>query len=354
MIVVLNFGALVPKRIGEKKMETSPMRRFCSKVILTSMLVLCLVQSSNNQCISANFFRPQAVANHSTVEVKPDRGFPVLGPWMVYYGSSKNLNLDQLAQKFRIIIIDADPHLGAFSASQIDKLRANKQNRVLSYLNIGACENFRSYWKEDIVKPNSKNVFKSCKSSNATLGPYNGFNDEVWMNPANTDYQELILDYVSVQLQDQHVDGFFFDNLGIIENQELCDAACQKGGLELVYKLRAKYPSLLFVMNGASGKTTQTGHVGDVLFSTLIDGIIRESVYKPKYDSWGEAELLAWQALKPAPGQQQFFIGTLDFVGDCSKAKKAKEAYALSRAKGFSPYASDSTAGLKVVCDWKF
>jgi cysteinyl-tRNA synthetase len=318
------------------------------------VLVLCVAQVTNTGRVTANFSLPQAVANDRNAQIKSGRGFPVLNPWMVYYGSSKDVDLDQLAIKFRIMIIDADPHLGAFSATQIEQLKRNKQNRVLSYLNIGACENFRSYWKDDIAKPGSKKKFKSCRNTKAELGQYPDFPEEVRMNPANKDYQELILDYVSVQLQQQQVDGFFFDNMDIIEDEKLCNANCRNGGLGLVQKLRAKYPSLLFVMNGASGKFTLTGHVGNVAFPTLIDGIVRESVYKPTYDSSGEAELLAWEALRLMPGQQQFFIGTLDFVGDCGNENQAKEAYASSRAKGFSPYASDSTAGLKVICDWKF
>ena len=54
--------------------------------------------------------------------------------------------LDKVAAMFRIINIDADPSMSNFTPAEIAQLRAGGANRVTSYLNIGSCENFRSYW----------------------------------------------------------------------------------------------------------------------------------------------------------------------------------------------------------------
>ena len=79
------------------------------------------------------------------------RGFPVGQPWVAFYGSpTSSLDLARVAAAFRIIDIDADPDVG-FTTAQIAQLRSAGQNRVISYMNVGACENFRSYWDQCMV-----------------------------------------------------------------------------------------------------------------------------------------------------------------------------------------------------------
>lgn len=256
-----------------------------------------------------------------------------------------------MADTFRTIIIDVDPHNKPFSAGDIKTLRGkNGQNHVLSYLNIGACENWREYW--DSVSSG----FTSCKANTAAqLGPYSGY-DEVWMNPGNAEYQKLILDYVAPRLVAQGIDGFFFDNLEVIESQKECANKCKQGGLDLIRKLREKYPSMLFVMNNTTSDVTLTGTTGNVSFPSLLDGIIHESVYTPSDDKSAIDQLLKWKALNLKPGGQTFFIGTLDFVGSCDKKKTnaAKKIYDRSKKDGFSSYIADASNKLREVCYWDF
>jgi cysteinyl-tRNA synthetase len=51
-----------------------------------------------------------------------------------------------MAATFRILDIDADPGLLNFSAAQVKQLQNGGANKVLSDLNLGSCEKFRSYW----------------------------------------------------------------------------------------------------------------------------------------------------------------------------------------------------------------
>lgn len=298
-----------------------------------------------------------AVADVAAGAGRPaERGFPAAGPWVSFYGSASTVDLAQLASTYRIFDIDADPDIGNFRPAQIRLVQNGGHNKVLSYLNIGSCESFRSYWS---TVPAG---LRSCAGNQAAqLGAYEGYADEVWMNPGNADYQRLILEHVAPRLVAQGIDGFYLDNMEIVEHGTRttdgpCDAACSQGGLNLIARLREQYPNLLFVMQNATSDRTRlgkaSGATGTVDFSGLLDGIAHESVYRPTPDSWAEAELLAWAAMKLKPGGRPFWIGTLDYVGSCANSADANAAFQASRARGFSPSVSDASASQQTICDW--
>ncbi|WP_347556143.1 endo alpha-1,4 polygalactosaminidase [Robbsia sp. KACC 23696] len=276
-------------------------------------------------------------------------------PWLTYYGRASAMgSLATVADTFHIIDVDLDPGLGTFTSSNVTTLKNGGKNLVLSYLNIGSCESFRTYWS---TVPSG---YVSCSANTAAqLGSYSGFSNETWMNPANADYQNLIVNYVAPQLVAQGADGFFLDNMEIVEHGTAtsngpCNAACAQGGLDLVRMLRAKYPSLVIVMQNATGNVTRLGTTGGVPFASLLDGITHESVYAPSYDATAEAQLLAWQGMQLTPNGHPLWIATLDYVGSCAQTSAAQTDYQRSRAKGFVPYASDKSSGLNVVCYWGF
>lgn len=269
-------------------------------------------------------------------------------PWVSFYGSASDMGpLDAVANAFRLINVDADPDQGNFEPEQLSTLRNGGKNRVISYLDIGSCETFRTYWDRAPagLVPCGANV-------TAQLGPYAGYNDEVWMNPADPEYQRLILEHVSARLAAQGVDGFFLDNLEVVEHPD-CDAACRQGGLELVRKLRERYPDKLIIMQNATSDVTRLGTTGGVPFPSLLDGISHEEVYAPSYSARAEQELMAWQALGPSRGHP-LWIATEDYVGSCDNSNAAAEVYRQSRQRGFSPYATDASAGQQRVCFWRF
>jgi cysteinyl-tRNA synthetase len=290
------------------------------------------------------------------LEQVAQRGFPVAGPWVSFYGGAHAVDLEKMSRTYRIFDIDADPHIANFTPAHIQKLQNSGQNKVLSYLNIGSCEDFRSYWKS--VPPG----FVSCSDNQvAQLGRYAGYADEVWMNPGNAAYQKLIVEHVAPRLVAQGIDGFYFDNLEIVEHGTAttngpCDAACSQGGLNLVAQLRNKYPNLLFVMQNATSDRTRLGVAtsanGTVDFPSLLDGIAHEEVYKPTPDASAESELLKWAAMGLKPGGHPFWIGTLDYVGSCANQAEAQAAFRSSRARGFAPSVSDASASQQTVCYW--
>jgi cysteinyl-tRNA synthetase len=274
-------------------------------------------------------------------------------PWMSYYGGASSMgSLATAAATFRVMDVDLDPDAGNFQPADVAALKNGGRNLVLSYLNLGSCENFRSYWTSVPAG------FVSCAANTAAqAGAYSGYRQEVWMNLSNPDYQHLIVDYVAPRLVAQGADGFYLDNLEIVEHGASttdgpCDATCAQGGLDLVRKLREKYPTLVFVMQNATGKVTRQGVTGGVAFASLLDGVAHEEVYAPAYDASAEAELLAWKRLGLTPNGHPFWIATLDYVGGCNAGGSAQTVFARSRNKGFVPYASDRSSGQNVVCYW--
>ncbi|MBI2390782.1 MAG: endo alpha-1,4 polygalactosaminidase [Deltaproteobacteria bacterium] len=283
------------------------------------------------------------------------RGFPERAPWVSFYGTASEMgDLAKVAATFRVINVDVDPDGGNFTDAQLATLRAGGKNRVISYLNLGACETYRSYWAT------SPSGFLSCKANTkAHRGAYDGYPDETWMDVGDADYQKLMVEHVAARLAARGVDGFFLDNLEIVEHGTAttngpCDAKCAQGGLDLVRRLRERFPGLLIVMQNATSDVTRLGKTGGVDLPSLLDGISHEEVYAPSYDPDAEKELLAWRDMKLAPGGRPFFIATEDYVGSCAATAKAKAAYDKSRANGFSPYATDESGGQKVVCYWPF
>lgn len=285
----------------------------------------------------------------------PGRGFPAGMPWASCYGTARQMgSLSKAASTFRLINLDADPDTGNFTPSQIATLKAGGRNRVISYLNLGSCEHWRSYWTSA-----PSGFVPAGRNRPAQLGAYDGYPDETWMDLANADYQRLIVDHVAPRLVARGVDGFYLDNLELVEHGAAstngpCSAATRQGGLDLVRKLREKYPGLLIVMQNATSDVTRLGTTGGVAFATLLDGVAHEEVYQPRYDADAERELTAWRAMHLQPGGRPFWIGTEDYVGGASHTAATQQAYQASLAAGFSPYAADASGRQQILFYWSF
>ena len=266
-------------------------------------------------------------------------------------------DLNKIAETFRVINIDADPDSdtepdgGNLTRAQITLLKNNGRNRVISYLNIGGCERSRTYWN---AVPTGYSPAKDFATS-----PYSGYPDEQWMDLGNPDYQNLIVHYVAARLAAKGVDGFFLDNVELVEHEPgdangPCSAACRQGGLDIVRKLRETYPHLLIVMQNATSDVTRRGTTGGVPFSSLLDGVSHEDVFTPQYDAAAEAELKQWRDMALQPSGHPFWIATEDYVGSAANTEGARAAYERSRAQGFSPYVSDASASQQQIFYWSF
>jgi hypothetical protein len=74
----------------------------------------------------------------------------------------------------------------AFYGKAIAQLRSHGAV-VISYMNVGACERFRTYWSST----GAGGPLPCGANAAAQLGPYSGYPDEVWMDLSNPEYQNL-------------------------------------------------------------------------------------------------------------------------------------------------------------------
>jgi cysteinyl-tRNA synthetase len=281
----------------------------------------------------------------------PGRGIPAEGDWVSFYGKVRDPA--QVAAHFRVINIDADPDADNVTDEQIRELRAGGKNRVISYLDVGSCEKHRSYYQVD--PPGHL----SCLHSGALTTAYVGYPDERWANLANPAYRDLIVNHVAARLAARGVDGFFLDNLEVVEHGARakdgpCDAACAQGGLDLVWELRQRFPHHLIVMQNANGDVTRLGQTHGVALASLLDGVSGEEPYAAGADPAIRADLIRWRDLHLSSGGQPFWLGVEDYVGSCTPklARAAAALRAKAEADGFHAYVTDSSGKQLKPCVW--
>ncbi len=281
------------------------------------------------------------------------RGFPNGAPWVSFYGDATGVDLAKVASTFRIINIDVDPTAANFTDAQIQTLRDGGKNRVISYFNVGACESYRAYWS---AKPAGH---ESCVSSGALTTSYGGYPNEKWANLSNVAYRDLMVNYVAPRLAARGVDGFFLDNLEVVEHganatEGPCDAACSQGGLDLVWELRQKFPEMLIVMQNATSDVTRLGMSHGVRLPSLLDGVSHEEVYTAGAGPGSRTEMLAWKAMNLTVNGRPFWLAAEDYVGSCAAGSKPAEIAIATKATtdGLSSYVTDASAMQTKPCFW--
>lgn len=105
------------------------------------------------------------------------------------------------AAGYDLIVVDAQD----FSADEIKKLKAGG-GTVLSYLNVGAIEDDRSY-------------FQAAKRDGLILGPYDNWDGEYWVVAQEPKWKSIVLG-LATTLNAKGVDGFWVDNLDILYTVE--------------------------------------------------------------------------------------------------------------------------------------
>jgi cysteinyl-tRNA synthetase len=291
-----------------------------------------------------------------------DAGITALGPgipagsspWVLFLGSFSLLTeIDRFAGTFAVIAIDADPDVGHFTADEVAMVKRPASNRVLATLSIGSCDSTRAYFF------NAPPTGPSCLANNAgDLGAKAATPDSHWMNPANPAFRSMIVDYAAPRLIDQGADGILLRDVDLIDHGAVatdgpCDAACVQGMFDLLAALRAKLPQAVLVAESVTSDVLRGGVSGDVPVTAMLDGVVGTSMYVPTYNPTAETALTKWKTTGFTPGNQPYWLGTLDYVADCTDGAKAKMAHDRSKAKGFVNYAAP-TAAANTVCYWGF
>ena len=96
---------------------------------------------------------------------------------------------------FDTVVIDAQ----YFDEEEIREF-CSSGHRVLSYINVGALEDFRSYYDD---------------YSYLGLGEYEHWSEEIWMDVSSPAWQAFILDDLAPSLREKGIDGFFVDNCDV-------------------------------------------------------------------------------------------------------------------------------------------
>lgn len=136
--------------------------------------------------------------------------------------------------------------------------------KIYAYLNIGSLENYRPYFNE----------FKE-----KTLGLYENWEDEYWMDVSDIAWQKLIVDKLGRDIVDKGFDGFFLDNCDVYyyyPNEEIFN-----GLSSILYGLRSlnmtKKYKIDIIING--GDTFVSKCIENKTATELFDGVNQECVF---------------------------------------------------------------------------
>lgn len=112
------------------------------------------------------------------------------------YGVFLGLESDDLSkmEKYRVVVLDAQ----YFSEANIKRLKQSGHT-VLSYINLGALEDFRPYYKE---------------YEQYTLSDYENWEEERWVDVCAPEWQQFLSE-LSKKLLEKGCDGLFVDNVDV-------------------------------------------------------------------------------------------------------------------------------------------
>ncbi len=254
--------------------------------------------------------------------------------WVSYYGSNK---IEEL-KKFELVVIDADKDIGNYTDEELRQLR-DSGSLVVSYLNIGSCETFRTYWY-------------LCQKFK--LKPYKGYSDEYWMDVTNIDYQNFIVNILAKNLVSQGINGLYLDNIDIYQESfnGRTIAEIKAGLANIIVALRRTYPDLLLIaQNGVYASYDDILYFSSTITDskplyTFIDGESHEEVFTNTSETQSIVSML--QDLK----SKGLFILNLEYLEDLQDIDRIRDIYNRSIQNGFLPYISD--VKLDKIYLWNF
>ncbi|MBR5416648.1 MAG: endo alpha-1,4 polygalactosaminidase [Clostridiales bacterium] len=180
---------------------------------------------------------------------------------------------------YQLLVVDAQ----YLSAEDIATLKRNNMY-ILSYINVGSIESFRPYYDE---------------YADLTLGDYEHWEEEKWMDVSNTRWQSFILEQLAPELLEKGIDGFFVDNCDVYYQYQTDEML---SGLATIMKGLMAMGNEVIINGGDVFMDAYTSKMGE--WSDVITGINQEMVFT--YMDWDNNMLRAR-------------------VGDCDEMKYYKE-----------------------------
>lgn len=189
---------------------------------------------------------------------------------------------------YEIIVLDVQ---NGYTGENIASLKA-AGHAVYSYINIGSAETYRDYYED---------------FENITLGRYENWPDESWVDVSSGDWQDFILTELSERLISTGIDGFFVDNVDVYYQYPTEDVYC---GIETILKGLKKKGNVI-INGGDTFVREYYSRNGD--FDAILDGVNQESVFSRilDYDNniFGENE----------PEEREYFEEYVSIVASAGK-----------------------------------
>lgn len=167
-------------------------------------------------------------------------------------------NIDKIKGYNVVVVEPASIDIGG-----VESLHKTNE-KIYAYLNIGSLENYRPYFNE----------FKE-----KTLGIYENWEDEYWMDVSDVAWQKLIVDKLGRDIVDKGFDGFFIDNCDVYyyyPNEEIFNGLSSiLQGLRSL-NMTKKY-KIDIIING--GDTFVSKCIENKTATELFDGVNQECVF---------------------------------------------------------------------------
>ena len=220
--------------------------------------------------------------------------------------------------KYDEIVIDAQ----YYSKDEISYMKSQGK-RVLSYINVGAIEDFRDYYNDYL---------------NITLGDYENWEEERWVDVSSSSWQAFILDTLAPSILNKGVDGLFVDNCDVYYEYQTNEIF---SGLEVILKSLTK--STYVSINGGDTFVykyyEEYGNITDIMNAVNQETVFSKINWNKK-NSFGSA----------SKDDREYFKEDVEFVHDngcdvylleyTKSASLIEKIDSYCKEKGFKYYAS--------------
>lgn len=251
--------------------------------------------------------------------------------WMILlnYDEVKIKNIEKILPKYDMLILDPDNHPD-FKHTRQDAL-------IIGYISIGEAEGYRKYWKS------------IEKDKNLVIKENENWKENYYVDVTSEKWHKIILDEVIPDIVKQGFDGLFLDTIDTVdvieEKYSIKYPNARKGMIDLIKKIRKKYPYLIIISN--NGLTV----MDDIQNS--LDGVLVESLFgtyesdannasKIKYveipDNIAQEKVQKLQAIKN--NYKDKFIFVIDYAEQKNKGYREYLAKKIKK-HDFSPYIAE-------------
>ncbi len=172
----------------------------------------------------------------------------------VFLGVNAGKKAMRKFRKYKTIVLDVQ---SGFNKENIQMLK-DRGHRVYSYINVGAVENYRDYYNDYL---------------DITLGTYDNWPDERWVDVSSSKWQDFILKDLSERIKDTGVDGYFVDNIDVYYQYH---RESIYNGIQTILKgLKEKGD---VIVNGGDTFVTEYIDKGGAV-GMILDGVNQETVF---------------------------------------------------------------------------